>query len=85
MSITPEQLKAIIKESIEDVSQGRKETKLTLSIAEAAEISGIGTEKITELIYRNELPHFKVGSRTRINRDMFIEWLNKISEQKLVI
>lgn len=85
MSITSEQLKTLIKESVDDILKERKDIKLTLSIAEAAELSGIGREKLTELTYREDFPCFKVGERTRINRDKFIEWLNRITEQKLVI
>lgn len=85
MGITPEQLKTIIKEAVEMVLQDSKDTKLTLSIDEASKLSGIGRDKITELAYIKALPCFKVGDRTRINRDKFIEWLNRISEENLNI
>ena len=74
MEITKEQLKEIIKECIQP-----KEVKLTLTIKDAAEISGIGREKITELTYSNDFPSFKVGIKTLINREMFMVWLEKIS------
>jgi excisionase family DNA binding protein len=85
MNITEEQLKVIIKESVSTILSENKELKLTLTIAEAAAITGIGRDKITELTYKEGFPCFKVGSRTLINREKFIEWLNKITEQKLII
>jgi excisionase family DNA binding protein len=85
MNITDEQLTLIIKESVTSILSASRDTKLTLTIAEAASISGIGREKITELTYKNGFPCFKVGSKTLINREKFIEWLNKISEEKSVI
>lgn len=80
MNITAEQLKEIIKDSITPMLEA-KESKLTLTIAEAASLSGIGREKLTELVYRGEVPHFKIGAKTLINKEMFVRWLEKISQQ----
>lgn len=77
MEITKDQLKDMLKECIQE-----KEPKLTLTIKDAAEISGIGREKITELTFSNDFPAFKVGSKTLINRDMFVAWLDKITMEK---
>lgn len=81
MNITSEQLKEIIKEFIKEVSKESisKKDKVTLTIAECANLTGIGREKITELVYKNEIPHFKVGSKTLINKDLLFQWLNEIS------
>ena len=53
--------------------------KLTLTIQEAAEISGIGRNKLTELTFTTDFPSFKVGIKTLINREMFMMWLKRIS------
>jgi excisionase family DNA binding protein len=85
MNITAEQLAEIIKDAVSRILVESKEPKLTLTIAEAASMSGIGRDKITELTFKNGFPCFKVGSKTLINREKFIEWLNEISEHKAVI
>ena len=77
MEITKDQLKEMLKECMQV-----KEPKLTLTIKDAAEISGIGREKITELTFSNDFPAFKVGNKTLINRDMFVVWLDKITVEK---
>jgi len=74
MEITRDELKELLIECIQP-----KEVKLTLTIKEAAEISGIGREKLTELTFSNDFPSFKVGIKTLINRDMFMAWLEKIT------
>jgi excisionase family DNA binding protein len=81
MNITQEQLRNIIKESIAPLLKV-KELKLTLTIAEAAQISGIGRDKLTELIVKGDVPHFKVGAKTLINREKFISWLDKITVER---
>lgn len=81
MNITQEQLRNIIKESIAPLLKV-KELKLTLTIAEAAQISGIGRDKLTELIVKGDVPHFKVGTKTLINREKFIGWLDKITVER---
>lgn len=77
MEITKEQLKMILIECIQP-----KEPKLTLTIQEVAEISGIGRDKITELTFSNDFPAFKVGVKTLVNREMFMLWLQKITVER---
>jgi len=77
MEITKDQLKEMLKECVQP-----KEPKLTLTIKEAAEISGIGREKLTELTFTNDFPSFKVGIKTLINREMFMIWLEKITIER---
>lgn len=76
MELTNEILKEMLKECMP------KEHKLTLTLKEAAEISGIGREKLTELTFTNDFPAFKVGIKTLINRDMFMTWLEKITVER---
>jgi len=77
MELTMEQLKEVLKECMQP-----KEAKLTLTLNEAAEISGIGRNKLTELTFTNDFPSFKVGIKTLINRDMFLNWLEKITLER---
>ncbi|MPQ32469.1 DNA-binding protein [Clostridium estertheticum] len=77
MDISKEDLKEIIKQAIQEVSS--KEPKLTLTIQEAIEISGIGEEKLRQLVHTKDFPCFKNGNKWCINREMLNEWLKKIS------
>lgn len=79
MEITKEQLKEILKECIQP-----KEPKLTLTIDEATKLSGIGRDKLLELVHseNSNFPSFKVGSKFLINRQMLINWLERITLEK---
>lgn len=61
----------------------KKEEKITLTVREAALYTGIGHEKIRELIDRpnTDFPFFKVGSRVAINKILLNNWLDKVSEE----
>ena len=82
MEITPEQLKSIIKESIKET-----QPKATLTIDECCEFSVIGRNKLLELAHsqNSDFPCFKVGAKFLINRELFISWLDKITQEKRVV
>lgn len=71
----------VLKEILVNVKEN-KEQKFTLSVREAALYSGMGHEKIRELIDKpnTDFPFFKVGSRVAINKILLNNWLDKISE-----
>lgn len=75
-------LKTIIKEAIKETMPC--EPKATLTIAECAEFSGIGRDKLMELAHNSNsgFPCFRVGVKFLINRKRFLEWLDNISEEK---
>lgn len=85
MNITPEQLRNIIKESIKEALP--QEPKATLTIAECAQFTGIGRDKLMELAHSKNLgfPCFKVGSKFLVNRTLLMKWLDDISQQKVVL
>lgn len=58
--------------------------KLTLTIAEAVKITGIGRCKLEELIHssNSDFPYFRVGRKVLINYEMLKEWLDKISKEQ---
>jgi hypothetical protein len=89
VNITQEELKVIIKEGIKEGinTSGKKEEKLTLTPDEAVAISGIGKNKIGELMHKEntDFPYFKIGVKYLINREMFILWLEKISKEGRVL
>lgn len=60
--------------------------KMTLSILEAAEISGIGRNKILDLIKNDpRFPYIKVGTHHKINRQMLQEYLNEATRLNKVL
>jgi excisionase family DNA binding protein len=86
MEITQEKFKLLIKETLSECLES-KEQKLTLTIDDASKLSGIGRDKILELAHNSNsgFPSFRVGSKFLINREKLINWLDKISDQRLVI
>lgn len=82
MNFIDEKVINILSDILEQVKQ-RKEEKITLTVREAALYTGIGHEKIRELIDKpnTDFPFFKVGSRVAINKELLNEWLDKISDE----
>jgi excisionase family DNA binding protein len=79
-----EQFQNFIKETVKEVNVNQK---LTLTIEEAAKCSGIGRDKLLELVHNpnSDFPYFKVGTKFLINREMLKEWLRKVSEERRVL
>jgi excisionase family DNA binding protein len=82
VEITPELLKETIKQAIEE-----SKPKATLTIDECAQFSGIGRNKLLELVHNehSDFPCFKVGAKFLINRDMLVRWLDRITTERRVI
>lgn len=82
MEDTINELKKMFSEILE-----RKPIKETMTIDEASEFSGIGRSTIIELTNKpnTDFPYFKVKSKKLINRSLFVEWLNKITEEHRTI
>lgn len=87
MEFNSAQVKKIIKEAVKEAMIETPPNKLTLTVDETVKVSGIGRNKITELIYKenSDFPYFRVGTKTLVNRIMLENWLGKISEEKRVI
>lgn len=83
MEISKEELKEVIVQAISE----SKTDKLTLTLAEAVKFSGIGKNKLWELIYKEntDFPYFKVGTKVLINKDMLVNWLEKTSVEGRVL
>ena len=57
--------------------------KLTLTVAAAVKVTGIGRCKLEELIHSDtDFPYFRVGRKILINYEMLKIWIDKISEEK---
>lgn len=85
MKISPEELKNIIKNAIQEALP--QEPKATLTIDECAKLTGIGRDKLMELAHskRYDFPSFKVGSKFLINRTLLMKWLDTISQEGRVL
>lgn len=54
--------------------------KAMLTIAEATALTNIGRDKIKELMRNNDCNFYlKVGTKTLIKREMFVDYINKKS------
>jgi len=49
--------------------------KVTLSVKEAAEILGIGSSKMYELVRNNQVPNIKLGKRVVLPKAKFLTWV----------
>ena len=75
-------IKEIIKQAINEALP--QPQKATLTIDECSEFSGIGRNKLLELVHapNSDFPCFKVGAKFLINRQMLVTWLEKIANEK---
>lgn len=51
--------------------------KLTLSVDEAAALSGIGRDKLYELVRQPDFPALRFGRGIRIPRNLFESWIER--------
>lgn len=81
MDITKVELKEIISEAI---AASQKPEKLSWTIQECAEHSGIGEVKIRELVaaVNTDFPHVKIGKKTLIPVGVFQSWLYEKARNK---
>lgn len=60
--------------------------KTTITVREAAQMSGIGITRIYNYANNDEeFPSFKVGRKILIHKDAFNEWLANIAKQRSAI
>lgn len=51
--------------------------RLTLSVAEAAQMLGISAPKAYELTHRADFPAFRIGNRTLVSRRLLEKWVDR--------
>lgn len=51
--------------------------KLTLSVAEAAQLLGVSTAMAYELTHRADFPAFRIGNRTLVSRRLLEKWVDR--------
>lgn len=84
VDISRDDLKAIISEAIVAANQSEV---LTWTIDECARRSGIGENKIRELIAaeNTDFPHIKIGKKAIIPVQLFNMWLNDKAKSGVTI
>lgn len=84
MEISKEDLKEVI---VQAISEAKPKEKLTLTLDETSKLAGIGKNKLWELVYKEntDFPYFRVGAKVLVNRQMLINWLDKISTEHRTI
>lgn len=64
--------------------EGAFNEKLTLTLAEAAEYSGIGRNSLEQLQRTDRnFPSFKVGSKTLIDRHLLVEYVHNLARNRV--
>jgi len=53
------------------------EPKLTISVAEAAKLSGIGRNHLYDLCHTKGFTALRIGKSFRIHRERFIQWVDE--------
>lgn len=81
MTITKQELQEIIQSSIIHALQSQR---ASFTVQQCAKYSGIGEDKIRELIARKntDFPFFKVGVKAIIPKEPFNRWLEQVSKEK---
>ena len=79
-------MEELLKEILLTLKSERPQ-KITFTIVEAAEYSGIGQLKIRELIskHNTDFPFFKVGARALIDKSALDRWIEKITQDHRVL
>lgn len=82
--ISKHDLKVLLSNTIEELI---KPQKITLTVNEVAELTGIGEQKVRELVAKNntDFPYFKVGSKTLIYKKELMIWLDKVTTEHRTI
>lgn len=64
-----------------------KELKATLTIAECAEYTGVGRDKLMALAHNqaSDFPAFRVGTKFFVNRELLDMWLENVAKEKRVL
>ncbi|AND84228.1 excisionase family DNA-binding protein [Clostridium tyrobutyricum] len=80
-----ESFKTIIRDAIQEAL--KEINKPTMTIDECKEYSGIGRDKLMELVHaeNSDFPCFRNGNKFLINKKKLDLWLEKVSEEKRIL
>jgi excisionase family DNA binding protein len=80
-----ENFKEVIKDAIKEAL--KEINKSTLTIDECKEYSGIGRDKIMELVHaeNSDFPCFRNGIKFLVNKKKLDLWLERVAEERRVL
>lgn len=81
-----EEILIALKEMQHD-SNSKSKQKLTYTLDECAQISGIGRNTLLEETYKADstFPYFKIGRKIQVDKSMFEKWIKEMAENHVTI
>ena len=73
-------IKALILDNMKANRQPEQAQPEIMSIKETAEFLRLSESKIYQLVSRNEITHFKQGSRVLFSRNDLLQWLQQFKQ-----
>ncbi len=72
----------IALKEMQNDSNAKSKQKLTYTLEECAQISGIGRNTLLEETYKADstFPYFKVGRKIQVDKAMFEKWIKEMAE-----
>lgn len=76
-----------LKEIQSNNSNTQIKEKLTYTLEECAQISGIGRNTLLEETYKvnSTFPYFKIGRKIQVDKTMFEKWIKEMAENHVTI
>lgn len=59
--------------------------KLSFTVPEAAKVSGIGENTLRALVFNNEIPYFKIKTKTMISALELREFISKAAKERRIL
>lgn len=78
MSNNSNSIVELLKEILKCVKKQEQE-KAALNISELSSYSGLGEDRIRQLVHTDDFPCFKNGNKWLINKELFDEWHKKVA------
>lgn len=75
-------MEELLKEILDQIKRKDSEDKLTYSLKECSYVSGIGLNTLQEEVSKDNsnFPFFKIGKKIMVDRKLFHQWLQNISQ-----
>ncbi|WP_052144634.1 helix-turn-helix domain-containing protein [Halalkalibacter okhensis] len=53
-----------------------REEKLLLGVSDVQKITGLGRDRVYEIMHSGDFPVMKFGRQLKVHRDVFFDWIN---------
>lgn len=75
-------MEELLKEILDEIREKKLEDKLTYSLKECSQLSGIGLNTLQEEISKDNsnFPFFKIGKKVMVDKKLFHQWIENISK-----